>query len=252
MFPATEKVRAILGEDSPDLIGGTQEYKGAVESVYDTARGILTRKLRPVMGTDTAKAVATAKVESLRKSLSIDIRKEIEVIAGGQKNPALFMLGHGFARSTALSAKSQVIPEGAALVIKDGVGTVQLPKPKKALDGAPDDATDQVNPDETADAKAKAAAKAAHEESTNPAGLINTAMGMVRTATEDKRLGKLSVSDRMTLARLIGQVCFEALTSIGETLPEAEARTVALMAQQSSGVVVARLLPKVAEVAAKK
>jgi hypothetical protein len=121
MFPAHVDVQAILGPDAFDLIGRTPEYMAAAEALYGEAKTNLIGKLRRSIGRDLAETVATAQIAKLRANMTNDIRKEAEALAQKQPNPALFLLGHGYAYRT--NVKTQAIAPGQTLKItRDGEG----------------------------------------------------------------------------------------------------------------------------------
>lgn len=101
-FPADPSTRAILGEDSPDLVGRTSEYKAAWGKVLDAARISLTERYVSEWGMNPIAAEKSARdaTEKYRKSASVryrnalenNVRATIDTPAGR----ARFMLAHGF------------------------------------------------------------------------------------------------------------------------------------------------------------
>lgn len=251
-FPATPQIRAILGDDAADLRGQTPEYTSAVSKVYDEAREIVLRKLKREIGADSARKVAKAEIDTLRGNISNDIRRELESSAKATKDPALFMLGHGFERNSAMG-KNQAIPEGAKLELttgEDGVVTgasVVLPKPL----AAPKPDAGGTPPTETGEQLITALAKELGTQTSNPKGNVNVGVGALRSILATDPKGKvtgltpgalaLDPADRVNLAKLISQVAFETITALGESLPETERFSVAKDAESALSAIVFRL-----------
>ncbi len=229
MFPAPEAVRAILGEDTPDLGGQTKDYQNAVgDEVYATARKECYNRLRrDGYSTEVAKLTAAARVEALRKSLTRDMRFKMEEIASGQKNPAVFLLAHGYAYNGQLG-KDQILGKGDHLNPETGA---LVKGAQAALDAPPVEQSDQATSTETADAEIAAAAAAVEESLTNPASRLNFAIGEIRTAAKSKRIADMtSAEGRGHLVNLLSVVS-EAILAIGPNLTDKDRNTVAAKLQ---------------------
>jgi hypothetical protein len=232
-------VRAILGDDAPDLRGQTTEYRDAIEEVYTAARKILASKFRRdgYLG-DMATDLADARVESLRKTVSLDYRKHMEQVASLQENPAAFLLAHGFEYNTAVGTKKapQAIPAKTSIVLKaeDGTlhvgrtgdvlvpgeesGTWALQSPATHVGDAtpanePVEQGDQATPTETADATEKALADAIDTSLGNPVERVHFVIANLRTVAGDERWQGLSGGQRVAETKVVLEALGEFLSA---------------------------------------
>lgn len=274
MFPATDSVKAVLGEDAPDLAGRTPDYKLALAKLNDEAESEMVLALRKEGFTiKLATANAEAEMERVRKSITRYVRIAIEgeakalLKAEGREAAARFVLGHGFGYSGEVTSKSYagVIEDKTWKLAKqeDGSYALALPAGKvigsdgrtvtnaKPLDAPPVEQSDQATPTETAEAQATQDAAEMGVTTGTPQGRINLAVGELNTARADKRLVELPAKERVALARLIGVAAFEAMLAIGESLTGSDRVQVARMFEQISTVTTLRLDPQEVAPAAK-
>ena len=221
MFPASEKVRAILGEDAADLIGETDAYQKVVgEELYSAARKVAQTKLRREgYVPDMAETVAKARVDSLRKSISRYVRIAIEGVARDQENPALFLVAHGFSANKEVG-KDGILKGGeTTLQLDSGEWTVTSPINDNAAQNTGDVAepSDQVKPGETAEAVAASHASelAGDAEPTlsNPKERVHLVVGELRTVASDKRWGTISGGERLVESKVVLLALSEFLTA---------------------------------------
>lgn len=253
-FPASEGVRAVLGADAADLIGQTPEYASAVAGVYEEAKRNLVSKFRREVGTEKAKVWAEREIKNLKQNIGNDIRAEIEHTARGQKDPVLFMLGHGFQPRKG-APKSAVLQEGVKLELltgEDGAVTgakVVLPKAGKIAQPVEDSSKTPAG--DTAENLLKGLAEKLAEPATNPISNVNVGTGALRSILAMTTSGKvngltqsardLAPAARQALAKQIAQVAFETITALGESLDEAERFEVAKDAESALSAIVFRL-----------
>jgi hypothetical protein len=248
MFPATDAVQGILGEDAPDLAGRTPAYKDAVKRMNETARDEMIAAFRKEgMTIKGATASADVELERIRKSTSRSIRLAVEqeakvlLKADGREAAATFILGHGFGYSGEVGkAEDAVIQAKSWKLDKGEDGTVRLALPEGKVIGEdgrsvvdanqqaePTEQSDQATPTETAEAEIAAAAEAVNETLTNPLSRLNFAVGEVRTAAQDKRTQDLtSAEGRGCVVNLLAVVS-ELILSVGPNLTQKDRATVA-------------------------
>jgi hypothetical protein len=215
IFPASEDVRAILGDDACDLLGQTAEYKAAMQDINGQAHKALVSRLRRdgYIG-DVAANIATSRLDTVRKGVSAQYRKYVEGVAlnacdGDQKAAAALLLAHGFRHHTGIETKKapQLIRPGQVLEVVDAndkaaaaaegvrnVGGALLkvlnPPPVAGTQteaNEPNEQSDQVKPGETADVEI---AQVTGGKVTDPNVLINEAVGMLRTAAQVLATGR--------------------------------------------------------------
>jgi hypothetical protein len=248
MFPATDTVRSILGEDAPDLNGRTPAYKDAVKRMNETARDEMIAAFRKEgMTIKGATQSADNELERIRKSTSRSIRLAVEaeakaiLKAEGREAAATFILGHGFGFSGEVGKAEDAVVQAKSWKLakqEDGSFALALPEGKTiGEDGIavvdanpqaePAEQSDQATPSETAEAEIKAAADAVEETLTNPLSRLNFAVGEVRTAAQDKRTQDLTSAEaRGTVVNLLAVVS-ELILSVGPNLTAKDRQTVA-------------------------
>lgn len=248
MFPATDTVISILGEDAPDLAGRTPAYKEAVKRMNEQARDEMIASFRKEgMTIKGATQSADNELERIRKSTSRSIRLAVEaeakalLKAEGREAAATFILGHGFGFSGEVGKAEDAVVQAKSWKLakaEDGTFALALPEGKvigedgrSVVDANPQaepvEQADQATPSETAEAEIAAAAAAVEETLTNPASRINFAVGEVRTAVTDKRVSDMtSAEGRGHLTNLLSVVS-EAILAIGPNLTEKDRKTVA-------------------------
>jgi len=251
MFPAADEVRKLLGDDAPDLRGQTPEYNAAITEVYAAARKSLVSRLRRdgYLG-EMADNLATARIESLRKTVSLDYRKHMELVAAEQDNPAAFLLAHGFEYNTAIGTKKapQAIPAKTSVVLRaeDGtliVGTegdklVQVddpdnkgskiwkavrPTPKaghKTTANEPKEQGDQVPPTQDADHQEAAVLG---DSLLDPQAIINQAIGMLNRAAGLIPGSALAADDMLETRNALRQSLLAATSAAAKALVPAPA-----------------------------
>jgi hypothetical protein len=196
MFPAVDAVKAVLGEDAPDLAGRSNEYRTAVAAMNELARDEMIKALRADGFTvKAATGVADQELERIRKSVTRSIRIAVEteakaiMAASGRNEAARFVLGHGFGYSGEVTSKSYAgvieekswklvdgqlaLPEGK-VIGEDGRSVVAVNQQAE-----PAEQSDQATPGETAD---KAEAQLLGDDLLDPQAIINQAIGMLNRA----------------------------------------------------------------------
>jgi len=113
MHPAVESIRAILGDDTPDLAGKSDAYKADKAALEEQARDEMINKLRKEGFTiKLATAQADAEMERIRKSVTRFIRIAVEDEAKairdsqGREAAVKFVLANGFGYSGEVTNKS--------------------------------------------------------------------------------------------------------------------------------------------------
>jgi hypothetical protein len=197
MFRASSTVRALLGDDAPDLYGKSSEFLAAKKAINEAARGQIAQALMDDgVSAKAAMSEATLALDVIRKSVSREYR--ILVDSEFRKSlPAaraeLELLAHGFKRNS--QVPNNLIGENSELA-----PTAKSPETLALKPPAPTTPANQTGKGDTGaeDRKALLASIESTLKRHDSLGLLESARGFIGQAT-----GLLPGEDKAVAARAI-------------------------------------------------